>query len=261
VVTAALPALCALFGLTVGSFLNVVVHRVPQHRSVVSPPSACPGCGTVLAGRDLVPVVSWLALRGRCRSCHAPVSARYPLVEALTAGLWLAVALRFGVSWTLPAELVFVSGLVALAAVDLEHYLLPKAVVYPTLALVGAGLVAAAAATGRWERLGVAAACGVAAFLVLFAIHASNPAWMGFGDVRLAGVLGVALGWIGPWYPVVGFMAANLLGAAVGVVLVAAGRAGRKTALPYGVFLAAGSVVAILSGAPIVSAAGAWLHR
>ncbi len=243
----------AVGGLAIGSFLNVVIYRVPLGQSILTPPSACPACGSPVTLRDNIPVLSWLVLRGRCRACQAPIAVRYPIVEVLTAGLFALVAVRLGVSWSLPAELAFVGGLIALAAVDLERYLLPRAILYPTLVLVVVGLVVAAAATGRWTRLGVAVLCGLGSFLAFFAIHYARPAWLGFGDVRLAGLLGLALGWLGPWYLLVGFMAANLVGAAFGVGLILAGKATRRTALPYGVFLGAGSVFAVLAGGSIIA--------
>ena len=241
-----------LIGLAIGSFLNVVIYRVPAGKSVVSPPSACPSCGTEVAPRDNIPVLSWLILKGRCRTCSASISVRYPVIEGLTAVCFTLVAARLGASWSLPAELAFTAGLLALAAVDLERFLLPRAILYPTALLVTAGLFTAAGASHRWERLGTAAACGAAAFAVFFAINFVRPAWMGFGDVRLAGLIGLALGWLGPWYVVVAFFAANLSGAAVGIALMLGGRANRRTALPYGVFLAAGSVLAILVAGPII---------
>jgi len=243
----------ALGGLAIGSFLNVVIYRVPLGKSIVTPASACPGCGTPVAPRDNLPVVSWILLRGRCRNCRAPISIRYPLVEALTAALFVLTAVRLGASWSLPAELAFVGGAVALAAVDLERYLLPRAILYPTLALVGVGLVVAAAVTSHWERLAVAAACSAGAFLLFFLIHFARPAWLGFGDVRLAALLGLALGWMGPWYLVIGLMAANVAGAGLGITLMLAGKATRTTALPYGVFLGAGCLFALLAGAPIIT--------
>ena len=244
---------CALMGLAVGSFLNVVVYRVPLGLSVVRPGSACPGCATLLAARDNIPLVSWLALRGRCRTCQAPISPRYPVIEALTAVLFVGTAIRLGVSWSLPVELFFVAGSVALAAVDLERYLLPKKILYPTLGLVSAAALVAAAATGRWSHLLVAAACGLGAFAAFFVVHSVRPAWLGFGDVRLAALLGLALGWLGPWYLLIGMMAANVLGSVIGVGLIMAGRTKRSTALPYGVFLTAGAVVALFVGAPLIS--------
>ena len=250
--TAFVVVVCAILGLAIGSFLNVVVYRVPAGKSVVRPPSSCPGCGSMIAPRDNIPVLSWILLRGRCRHCGQPISPRYPAIEALTGLLFGLVAARFGASWSLPAELIFVGALIALAAIDLERYLLPRAIVYPAGALTLIALIVAAAARGEWHRLGVATACAAAAFAVFFAINFVRPAWMGFGDVRLSALIGLALGWLGAWVVVVGFMAANLLGAVTGVVLIAQGRAGRRTALPYGVFLAAGSVFAVLVGPSLV---------
>ncbi len=243
---------CTLGGLAVGSFLNVVIYRVPSGRSIVAPGSTCPSCATPISPQDNIPVLSWIVLRGRCRHCRAPISARYPAVELLTAVLFALTAVRLGATWSLPAELAFVAGLIALAAVDFERYLLPRAILYPTLVLVGAGLLLAAGATGRWTRLGVAGVCGAGAFAVFLAIHLARPRWLGFGDVRLAGLLGLGLGWMGPWYLFIGFMVANLLGAGVGIGLMAAGRASRSTPLPYGVFLGAGSIVALLAADPII---------
>ncbi|WP_030767682.1 MULTISPECIES: prepilin peptidase [unclassified Streptomyces] len=241
-----------LLGLAVGSFLNVAVSRVPAGRSVVRPRSACPHCATPIAARDNIPVVSWLLLGRRCRACRVPIPARYPLLEALTAALFVAEALRFGWSPTLPAELVFTAGLLALAACDAELFLLPRRLVYPTLGLTAACLLAAAAATGQWYRLGVTAACGVGAFAVFFALHWARPAWLGFGDVRLAGLLGTGLGWLGPWYVVLAVLAGSLAGLLVGIALMATGRATRSTRLPFGLFLAAGAIATLLAGAPVV---------
>lgn len=241
-----------LVGLAIGSFLNVVVYRVPLGKSVVTPPSACPSCEALIAPWDNIPVLSWLVLRGRCRRCHSRISPRYPLVEAGTGLLFVAVAVRFGATWSLPAELAFTAGLIALAAVDFERMLLPRAILYPTALLVSGLLVVAAGMQGQWRRLAVAVACAAVVFAAFFAINFIRPAWMGFGDVRLAGLIGLALGWLGTWTVVIGFMAANLLGALVGIGLMLGGRANRRTALPYGVFLAAGSILAILVAAPVI---------
>lgn len=166
--------------------------------------------------------------------------------------LFLLVAVRFGASWSLPAELAFTAGLIALAAVDLERFLLPRAILYPTAAVVVTLLLVAAGVKNQWHRLGIAVLCAAAAFAVFFAINFIRPAWMGFGDVRLAGLIGLALGWLGAWTVVFGFMVANLLGALVGIGLMTVGKASRRTALPYGVFLAAGSIVAVLVAAPVI---------
>src|SRR5436309_6749414 len=125
-VTALVAAGCGLLGLAVGSFLNVVIYRVPRKESVVRPRSRCPGCGTQLADRDNIPVVSWLLLRGRCRTCGEPISARYPLVELGTAALFVAAALRFGADWAVPGFLLFFASLLAISLTDLEHYIIPN---------------------------------------------------------------------------------------------------------------------------------------
>lgn len=168
-----------------------------------------------------------------------------------TAALWIGVALRFGWSWTTPAADVFCSGLVALACVDLERYLLPRRIVYTTAGISGAFLLAGAASGAEWGRLSVALGCAGFAFGMFFALNRLNPRWLGFGDVRLAGVLGLVLGWLGVPYLLVGLLAANLAGLAVAVPLIAAGRMKKATPVPYGVFLAVGSMVALLAGAPI----------
>jgi leader peptidase (prepilin peptidase)/N-methyltransferase len=252
VVTGEVAAICGVMGLAVGSFLNVVIYRVPRQESIVHPRSHCPKCGTQLADRDNIPVLSWVLLGGKCRTCQAPISARYPLVELLTAGLFAGIGARFGADWSLPAYLVFTAGMVALAIVDLEHYLLPKRIVYPVMISEAALLTLAAAATGRWHHLLIAGISAAASFAVFFAINLINPRWLAFGDVRLSPVLGLSLGWLGGGYVPLGFLAANLLGAVVGLSLIAAKRIERKTPIPYGVFLALGAFVAIFAGSPIL---------
>jgi leader peptidase (prepilin peptidase)/N-methyltransferase len=239
---------CALFGLIVGSFLNVVIYRVPRKESVVSPRSACPTCGVPISARDNVPILSWLLLRGKCRNCHAPISVRYPLIEAATAALFAGMAARIGFSWSLPAYLVLAAGLLALACTDLEHLLLPKRIVYPVLTLVGVLLVLAAAITHHWHDLLTAALCAIVWFVIFFAMNAISPRLLGFGDVRLAPVLGLALGWLGVRYALLGFFASNLVGAILGLSLIATKRISRQQQIPYGVFLAIGTLLAIFAG-------------
>ena len=245
---AALAGFCALMGLVVGSFLNVVIYRVPAHLSIVRPRSACPNCKAPIKDRDNIPVISWLLLRGRCRACGTPISARYPLVEATTALLFAGLALRFGKSAALPAYMVLIAGLFALAMIDFDCRLLPKRIVYPLLAMVGALLVVASAVTGHWRALGVAAICSVAWFAVFFLINLASARLLGFGDVRLAIVLGLGLGWLGVTEVLIGFFAANVFGLVIAVVLIAMKRAQRDSAIPYGVFLALGTAFAIYAG-------------
>lgn len=236
----------------VGSFLNVVIHRVPKRESIVSPRSRCPGCGTELRNRDNIPVLSWLVLRGRCRTCAAPISVRYPLVEMVTALLFGAVALRLGLDWSLPAFLVFTAGLVALSAIDLDTFLLPKRVVYPVLGAGAALLVVAAVASHDTGRLVDAVIGSAAAFGALFVIHFISPAGLGFGDVRLAALLGLFLGWLGLAQVFVGLFLGFAVASVVGLVLLATKVRSRKDRIPFGPFLAAGSMLAVWFGQPLV---------
>lgn len=250
-VTALLLTAAALYGLVIGSFLNVVIYRVPNKQSVVRPPSACPGCAERISVRDNIPVLSWILLRGRCRTCGMRISVRYPLVEVLTAVLFMSVALRFGWSWTLPAEIIFVAGLVALSFIDLDHMLLPRQIVYIIGAGVAAALLVAAAHDNAWHRLEVAAICAAVEFAILFTINFVSPRSLGFGDVRLGPVIALALGWLGWRYAFLGFLAANLIGAVVGIALIAVRRAGRRTPIPFGVFLSIGAFLTMLFGGAV----------
>lgn len=249
---ALLVVACALFGLAIGSFLNVVIYRVPRGESVVSPRSACPSCGAAILERDNIPVVSFLLLKGRCRACGSPISKRYPLVEFGCALLFAAIAARIGFSAALPALLAMTAALLALALIDLEHLLLPKRVVYPATAIVFILLLGAAVAQGgSWHRLLIASLSSIVWFLIFFVINALSPKAIGFGDVRLGLLLGLGLGWLGVGYVIVGFFAANLIGSIVGVFLIVTKRIGRRQQVPYGVFLALGAWVAIFVG-PLV---------
>lgn len=246
--TTLLVAGCGLFGLLIGSFLNVVIWRVPRGESIVRPPSHCPGCDAELAPYDNIPVVSWLVLRGRCRHCGTPISVRYPLVELASAGLWVAMALRFGATWELPAYLVLVSALLALSLIDLDTFLLPNRIVYPlSVALVVLFGLAALLddAGGDFFRAVLGGASAFAFFLI---VHLIAPRGMGFGDVKLSFSLGVALGWLSWGVVFVGLFLGFLLGAIIGVLLIATNVKSRRDHVPFGPFLAAGTVLAILFG-------------
>jgi leader peptidase (prepilin peptidase)/N-methyltransferase len=196
-VPALVAAISAIYGLVIGSFLNVVIWRIPRHESIVKPPSHCPGCDTKIANRDNIPLVSWLLLRGECRNCGTTISARYPAIELLTAVLFAAVGARFSDSWALPAFLVLAGALVALSAIDLEHLILPNRILYPVDGAVLVLLAAAAALQSEWSSFGRAVLGGVIAFAIFYVIHFVSPKGMGFGDVRLSFLLGLGLGWIG----------------------------------------------------------------
>lgn len=245
--TALLVALAVVSGLAIGSFLTTTIYRVPAKLPVLRPP-ACPDCAAHIEALDQVPVLSWFLLRGRCRACEARISVRYPFVEVLTAAVFVGVAFRFGWSWTLPPILILMAGLVALSFVDYDHLLLPRAIVYPVGGAVVATLILAAVVQAAWHRLLIALACAAVEFALLYAINRFSPRSLGFGDVRLGPVIAVALGWLGWDYALAGFVAANLVGALIGVVLITTHRAGRNTPVPFGVFLAIGAFIAIFAG-------------
>lgn len=246
---AALTVAAAALGLLVGSFLNVVVWRVPRGESVVRPASHCPACDRPVRPRDNVPVVSWVLLRGRCRDCGSPISARYPAVEILTAAVFAALALAIGPTPALPAFLYLGAVGVALALIDLDTKRLPNVLVLPSYAVGGTLLGVAALTTDAGAAALLRAAVGMAAlFGFYFFLAVVYPAGMGFGDVKLAGVLGLYLGWVGYGALVVGAMLGFFLGGVVGVALIAVRRAGRKSAIPFGPFMLLGALVAIAVG-------------
>jgi leader peptidase (prepilin peptidase)/N-methyltransferase len=243
-----LIGLCALFGLAVGSFLNVVIYRIPRQESIVSPRSKCPSCDAPIKDRDNIPVLSWLLLHGRCRNCKAPISPRYLVVELAGSAIFAGAAARLGYNWELPAFLVFLASLLALACIDLELLVLPKKIIYPSVVIVAGLLVLAAGETGDWHYLLVAAICSVAWFVVFFLLNFANPRILGFGDVRLALLLGLGLGWLGWRYVVLAFFSGNLIGAIIGVALIATKQIRRDQPVPYGVFLALGAALAVFAG-------------
>jgi leader peptidase (prepilin peptidase) / N-methyltransferase len=245
---AALVVPAAVLGLLVGSFLNVVVWRVPRGESVVSPPSACPGCGHTIRPRDNVPVLSWLLLRGRCRDCGARISVRYPLVELTTAALFGLTAWRLGPVWHLPAYLYLAAVAVALTLIDVDVRRLPNAIVLPSYAVAALLLLVPAVADGDWHAYLRALLGGALLFAGYFALAVAYPAGMGFGDVKLAGVLGLYLGWLGWGELAVGAFLGFLLGGVWGMALLAARRVGRKGAIPFGPFMLGGALLAVFAG-------------
>jgi leader peptidase (prepilin peptidase) / N-methyltransferase len=244
--TALAAVIAGLFGAVIGSFLNVVIWRLPRGESVVSPPSACPECGERIKPYDNVPVLSWLLLRGRCRNCGTPISPRYPFVEALTAVLMALVPICLGVDaeeiWI---GFAFVLVLVPLTFIDLDHRILPNKITYPAvpLALI---LVAIFKLDDLPEHL----IAGAAAFALLFAAAWFYPSGMGVGDVKLAGVMGLFLGRNVAPALLIAFALGSLVG--LGIMAVKGVRAGRKTAIPFGPFLATGGLVALYAGDEMV---------
>lgn len=241
----AYAAAAALFGLIIGSFLNVVVHRLPAGESLVTPGSRCPACETPIKPYDNVPVLSWLWLRGRCRSCGEPIPARYPLVEAATAALFAAVVLAKGFGAEALLGLVLVAVLVAVTLIDLEHRIIPNRILLP--AAVAALAILALTRRGDLLEHGIAA---LAAGGFLLAAALAYPSGMGMGDVKLAGVIGLFLGVAVAPAMLIAFLAGTLVG--IGIMARKGAREGRKTAVPFGPFLALGGLSAFFVGQPLV---------
>jgi leader peptidase (prepilin peptidase)/N-methyltransferase len=238
----------ALLGLAVGSFLNVVIHRVPRDESLVRPGSHCPDCGSPVRFRHNVPVLGWLLLRGRCADCGTRISARYPLVEAGTAALFVAVAARFGWSWELPAYLYLAAVAIALALIDLDVMRLPDKIVLPSYGVAAALLAPVSVAAGDLT----APLRGLAAAAVLYLVYRLLAVWgMGGGDVKLAPLLGFYLGWLGWGAVAVGAFAGFVLGGLAGAVLLALKLATRRSRIPYGPYMLAGAFLAVFAAAPV----------
>jgi len=234
-----------LTGLVVGSFLNVLIHRLPRGESIVFPGSHCPLCAAPIGALDNVPVLSWLFLRGRCRVCRAPISARYPAVELANGALWVFVSLRARDWAELIAGVLLCSACLALAAIDAEFQILPDRITLPGAA---AGLALSFVSTMRTPRsafLGAALGAG-SLFLVAFVYErVTGQEGMGLGDVKMLGMVGAFLGPAGVLLTV---LFSSVAGSAVGLSLIAAGRGDRKLRLPFGVFLAMGAVAAFFFG-------------
>ena len=238
-----------LVGLIVGSYLNVVIHRLPQQQSTVLPRSRCPSCGAAIRARDNLPVVSFVLLGGRCRDCHAPISIRYPLIELLTAALFAGSVLRFGVTPSAAGGALFCAALVALAAIDIDHFLLPDRITLP-------GLVVGLAAQPflAWGSLAGAvqgALFGAGILLVMAGLWEvlRGIEGMGLGDVKMLAMIGAFLGVHGV---VVTLLCASLAGSVVGLTLLARGAIELQGRLPFGLFLALGGAVALFAGEPLV---------
>jgi leader peptidase (prepilin peptidase) / N-methyltransferase len=234
-----------VLGAVFGSFLNVVAYRLPRHESIVKPASHCTGCGTPVKPYDNIPILSWLLLRGHCRSCACAISPRYPLVEALTAALCVGAVLRHSSAASIALGIVLILLVVPVALIDLEYRIIPnKLTALGAVLAVAVGLALDPA--GEPQRLIAGAAAG--GFFLAAAL--AYPGGMGMGDVKLAGMMGLFLGAaVAP-----ALLIALIAGVTVGAVVIArkGPQAGRKTAVPFGPFLAAGAVVAVFVGHQLV---------
>lgn len=249
-----LTAAAALLGLAVGSFLNVVIRRVPDEASLSTPFSPCRSCERPAAARWELPVLSWLLRRGRCPDCQAPISLRYPMVELLTCACFTAIAIRLprtGQLWAVPAFLYFAAIAIALSLIDAERHRLPDAIVLPSYPILGLGLTIAAVLADSPAAVVRALLGGLALFLCYSLMAWCEPSGMGFGDAKVAGLVGGMLSFLS--YPtlLVGAFAGTVAGGTYATAALMSGRASRKTAVAYGPFLLLGAFVAIFAGSPL----------
>lgn len=279
-----LVVVAGVLGLIIGSFLNVVAYRVPAKVSLLRE-SRCPHCDAAIKPWHNVPVFGWIALRGKCANCKAPISARYPIVEAVTGiafavvTWWCLVAYEglLGMSlseyWLLPtvdgtvqpadvwavglvvvAFLYFAAISIVLTLIDLDTHRLPNSIVLPSYLVAGILFTVAALLTGDWDALLIAGVGMAVLYLFYFLLRAARPGGMGGGDVKLAGVIGIYLGWLGWGALAVGAFAAFVYGGVFGIALMLLRRAGRKTAIPFGPWMILGAWTGVFAG----EAVGKW---
>ena len=238
-----------LFGLLIGSFLNVVIYRLPRGQSLVTPPSTCPGCGSRIRPIDNIPVLSWILLGGKCHKCGAPISIQYPIVEVATGFLFLLVAWLTPAGPLLVARLLFVVILVVLFGIDLHHQILPNVITLPGIAI---GFLFSLVTPPGWMNslIGIALGGGI-----LYAIAAAYYAvrreeGLGMGDVKMLAMIGAFLGWKAV---LVTLILSSFAGALVGIGIIALSRGSMRLALPFGTFLAVGAIAAMIAGEPLVA--------
>ena len=232
------------FGAIIGSFLNVCVHRLPREQSVAWPPSACPNCGHMLAWYENIPVLSYLALRARCRKCRAAISIRYPMIEALTSAMFVLGLWHYGPGVLLVQRLLFGCILIVLFAIDLEHHLLPNVITLPAIVI---GFIFSFFTEPGWvsSLIGIAIGGGLLFAVAEAYFRIRGEEGLGMGDVKMLAMIGAFLGWK---LTIVTLMMASFAGTIVGIGVIASGRGGMKFALPFGTFLALGAVLAASIG-------------
>ncbi len=247
---------CGILGMVIGSFLNVCIYRIPREESLVWPGSHCPCCNRKLTAAELVPVIGFLMLKGRCRTCGIRISARYPMVEALTGLAFLWAAINAQTTLDFIGSALFLSGLIVIFLIDYDHWIIPNAVVFPLLAaaLIISGL------KGMFLENLLTAAGGYAGFFAIRIIGtiAAKQEAMGQGDVKMAAMMGAFLGWR---LLLAGFFIAFLVGAIVSIALILYRRSGVKDEIPFGPMLAIGGAIAMISGPEIIDWYGNLISR
>ena len=239
----------ALAGLMIGSFLNVCIYRLPKRGSIVWPASHCTACNLPLAWFENIPVLSWLVLRGRCRTCGARISAVYPLVELTTSVVFAGAAIIYGLSPLLFVRLAFACALIVLFVIDLQHRILPNVITLPGIA---AGFVASVFLPPGWlsSLIGILAGGGILFAIAEAYYRLRGIEGLGMGDVKMLAMIGAVLGWP---LMLLTLVFASFAGSVVGVGLIVSGRGGMQAALPFGTFLALGALVAAVAGDPILA--------
>jgi leader peptidase (prepilin peptidase)/N-methyltransferase len=240
--------LAGAFGAIVGSFLNVCIHRLPLGASIVWPSSACPHCKRELSWYENIPVASYLVLRARCRTCKAPISARYPFVEALTCAMFVGAWWYYGPGPLLASRLVFGCALIVLFAIDLEHHLLPNVITLPGIVV---GVAFSLITEPGWiaSLIGVLAGGGLLYLVAVAYYRIRHEEGLGMGDPKMLAMIGAFLGWK---LMLLTLLAGSLTGTVIGLSLIAAGRGSMKYALPFGCFLAVGALLSAAIGQPIL---------
>jgi leader peptidase (prepilin peptidase)/N-methyltransferase len=237
-----------LFGALIGSFLNVCIHRLPRGASIVWPASACPNCGRGLSWFENIPIVSYAFLRGRCRTCRAPISPRYPIVEALTAAMFGLAWWYYGPGPLLVSRLIFGCALIVLFAIDLEHHLLPNVITIPGIAI---GFLLSVINPPGWKSslIGIVLGGGVLFLIAEGYYRIRHEEGLGMGDVKMLAMIGAFLGW---QLTLLSLMIASVAGTIIGLALIASGRGTMKYALPFGTFLSIGAAASAAVGQPIL---------
>jgi leader peptidase (prepilin peptidase)/N-methyltransferase len=242
-------ALIALLGMAIGSFLNVCIYRLPLNKSIVWPSSACPSCAREIAWYENIPVLSWLALRGTCRTCRAPISARYPLVECLTGAMFVAAFWYYGPTVLFASRVLLGCALIALFAIDLEHHLLPNAITLPGIVV---GFLFSFVSGPGWlsSLIGILVGGGLLFAVAEAYYRIRHEEGLGMGDVKMLAMVGAFLGWPAT---LMTLMMGSIAGSVVGMALIAARRGDMKYALPFGTFLAMGAALSATVGPSLLT--------
>ncbi len=243
-------ALVGVFGLVIGSFLNVVIARLPEHRSLWRPRSACPMCGAAIAWHDNIPVLSYVALRGHCRACSAAIPWRYPVVEAATALLFGAAYERFGPTANFVVAAVLLAALIVITAIDLRFQIIPDAITLPGIVVGFVSNLATLRVSWVDSAIGIVVGGGIFWAILEGSLLLTGREGMGGGDVKLGAMLGAFLGWK---VALLSIFLAVLLGGVVALVLLGSRATGRKDPIPFGPFLAAGGAAGLFCGERLVT--------